>query len=42
MGVLVEAAYMINPSDTVLYKSNNFAYNAAKGIADGIVDFVNK
>ena len=32
MGVLVEAAYMINPSDTVLYKSNNFAYNAAKGL----------
>lgn len=42
VGVLVEAAYMINPSDTVLYKSNNFAYNAAKGIADGIVEFVNK
>lgn len=42
VGVLVETAYMINPHDSVLYSSKNFAYNAAKGIADGIVEFVSR
>ena len=42
VGILVETAYMTNPCDSVLYKSENFAYNVAKGIADGIAEFVNK
>ncbi len=42
VGILVETAYMTNPCDSVLYKSENFAYDVAKGIADGIVEFVNK
>ncbi len=40
VGILVETAYMTNPCDSVLYTSENFAYNAAKGIADGILEFV--
>lgn len=39
-GILVESAYMTNPCDSVLYNSENFAYNIAKGIADGIEQFV--
>ena len=42
LGVLVEAAYMINPSDSVLYNSAEFAHNTAVGIADGILEFINK
>lgn len=42
IGVLVEAAYMTNPNDSVLYTSDDFACNVAKGIADGILEFVNK
>ena len=42
VGILVETAYMTNPCDSVLYKSENFAYDVAKGIADGIAEFVNK
>lgn len=41
LGILVETAYMTNPLDSVLYKSDNFARNAAQGIADGILHFVN-
>ena len=39
-GVLVEAAYMTNPLDSMLYSSPDFAYNTAKGIADGILEFI--
>lgn len=42
VGILVESAYMTNPCDSVLYKSEDFAYNMAKGIADGIAEFVSK
>lgn len=42
VGVLVETAYMINPHDSVLYNSKDFAYNAAKGIAEGIAEFISK
>ena len=42
IGVLVEAAYMTNPLDTTLYTSQHFAYNTAKGIADGILEYINK
>ena len=41
-GILVETAYMTNPMDSVLYRSENFAYDTAKGIADGILQFVSK
>ena len=40
IGVLVEAAYMTNPFDTILYKNENFAYKVAKGIADGVIEFL--
>ncbi len=39
-GVLVEAAYMTNPMDSVLYRSEDFAFNVATGIADGILEFL--
>ena len=41
IGVLVEVAYMTNPIDSVLYTKEDFPYNTAKGIADGIINFVN-
>ena len=41
IGVLVEAAYMTNPKDSMLYRTPDFASNVAKGIADGILQFVN-
>ncbi len=41
VGILVETAYMTNPHDSVLYKSENFAENAAQGIADGIYAYIN-
>ena len=40
VGVLVEAAYMINPMDTLLYLSKDFATDVAKGIANGIKEFL--
>ena len=40
VGVLVETAYMTNPMDSVLYRSEEFPYNAAKGIAQGILNYV--
>ena len=42
VGVLVEAAYMTNPLDSILYRNSDFAYNTAKGIADGILEYVLK
>ena len=41
VGILVECAYMTNPYDSVLYKSDSFARNVARGIADGILNYVN-
>ena len=40
VGILVEVAYMTNPIDSVLYTEQSFARNTAKGIADGILEFV--
>lgn len=40
ISVLVEAAYMINPLDTVLYKKEDFAKNVAEGISNGIIEFI--
>lgn len=42
VAVLVETAYMINPHDSVLYTSSDFAQKAANGIADGILEFILK
>ena len=41
VGILVEVAYMTNPFDSVLYKKEDFSYNTAKAIADGIMDYIN-
>ena len=38
--VLVEAAYMTNPMDSVLYRSEDFASNVAKGITAGILEYL--
>ena len=40
IGVLVELAYMINPSDTMLYTTDEFAINTANSIANGVLKFV--
>ena len=40
MSILVEAAYMTNPMDSVLYREDDFAYNAARGIAEGILRYL--
>ena len=40
LSILVEAAYMTNPMDSVLYREEGFAYNAARGIADGILNYL--
>lgn len=42
VGVLVETAYMTNPLDSVIYESDGFARKAARGIANGILNFVCK
>lgn len=41
VAILVETAYMTNPLDSVIYKSDNFPADAAKGIANGILNYVN-
>jgi N-acetylmuramoyl-L-alanine amidase len=41
IGILVETAFMTNPLDSVLYKSDDFAQKSAQGIAEGILNFVN-
>ena len=41
IGVLIEAAYMTNPMDSVLYKSEDFIKNVAKGVTDGLEEFIN-
>ncbi len=42
VGILVEAAYMTNPADSVLYRSESFAKNVAEGIAEGIKEYLNR
>ena len=39
IGVLVEAAYMTNPMDSVLYRNDKWITKAAKGITNGIIRF---
>ena len=40
VGVLIETAFMINPSDTLLYRSPEFAKNVAEGIVTGLEEFI--
>lgn len=42
VGVLVETAYMINPYDSMLYNSEDFASNVATGVVSGIVEYLSK
>ncbi len=42
VGVLVETAYMTNPLDSLLYTNDKFIKKAAKGIANGIIQYVKK
>ena len=41
VGILVENAYMTNPFDSVMYRGPVFPRNAARGIAEGILKYVN-
>ena len=40
--VLVEAAYMTNPLDSVLYTNEKWIAKASKGIAEGIIKYISK
>lgn len=40
VAVLVETAYMINPQDSILYTSSDFAQKVAKGIAAGVLEYI--
>ena len=40
--VLVEAAYMTNPMDSMLYTNEKWINKAAKGIAEGIIEYIKK
>ena len=39
-GILVEAAYITNPLDSLIYSSDDFAFKAASGIAKGILKYI--
>ena len=41
-GIIVETAYMTNPMDSVLYTNDKWISKAAKGIAEGIIEYVSK
>ena len=41
-GILVETAYMTNPMDSVLYTNDKWIYKTAKGITDGIIQYIKK
>lgn len=40
IGVLVELAYMINPNDSVMYRKESFPTDAAKAIAEGVLNYI--
>ena len=40
--VLVETAYMTNPKDSMLYTNEKWIEKAAKGISDGIINYINQ
>ena len=40
--VLVEASYMTNPMDTMLYRNDKWIKKAAKGISEGIIQYLKK
>ena len=41
IGVLIELAFMVNPKDVDIYKSEDFAQNSAEAIYKGIEDYFN-
>ena len=42
VGVLVETAYMTNPLDSTLYTNDKWIKKAAKGISEGIIEYLKK
>ena len=42
LAILIETAYMTNPMDSVLYTNEKWIKKAAKGIAEGIIDYLKK
>ena len=40
--VLVETAYMTNPMDSMLYRNDKWIDKAAKGIAQGVIQYLKK
>ncbi len=42
VGILVETAYMTNPCDSMMYRTDAFIENTAKGITEGIVNYLEK
>ncbi len=42
VGVLVETAYMTNPLDSLLYRSDKFMHKAANAISKGILEYIKK
>ena len=40
IGILVEVAYMTNPIDSVLYTKENFPYDTAKSILEGLLNYI--
>ena len=40
VGVLVEAAYMTNPMDSLLYTNDKWIHKTAKGISEGIIKYL--
>lgn len=42
IGILVEAAYMTNPMDTMLYTDEKWLNKASKAISDGIIKYIEK
>lgn len=40
LGILAELCYMVNPDDSVIYKSSDFAKKSAEAISEGVVEYV--
>ena len=40
LGVSIDLCSMVNPSDSVIYRSDKFAVNAAEGITAGVIKYV--
>ena len=40
VGVLVETVFLVNPEDTIIYKSKDYYKNVAQGISNGIENYI--